>query len=53
MKAIAINGNPRKNWNTDLLLQQTLKGASDAGAQTELIQLTDLTFSGCRKGVTK
>ena len=48
MKAIAINGSPRKNWNTDLLLQQALKGAADAGAETELIQLSDLTFSGCR-----
>ena len=48
MKAIAINGSPRKNWNTDMLLQQALKGAEDAGAQTELIQLSDLSFSGCR-----
>lgn len=48
MKAIAINGSPRKGWNTDLLLQQALKGASDAGAETELIELSDLTFSGCR-----
>ena len=48
MKAIAINGSPRKGWNTDLLLQEALKGASDAGAKTELIQLSNLTFSGCR-----
>ena len=48
MKAIAINGSPRKGWNTDLILQEALKGASDAGAETELIQLSDLTFSGCR-----
>ena len=48
MKAIAINGSPRKGWNTDMLLQQALKGAADAGAETELIQLSDLTFSGCR-----
>ena len=48
MKAIAINGSPRKGWNTDLLLQQALRGAADAGAQTELIQLSDLQFSGCR-----
>ena len=48
MKAIAINGSPRKGWNTDLLLQQALKGAADAGAETELIQLSDLSFSGCR-----
>lgn len=48
MKAIAINGSPRKGWNTDLLLQKALEGASAAGAETELIQLSDLTFSGCR-----
>ena len=48
MKAIAINGSPRKGWNTDMLLQQALKGAADAGAETELIQLSDLTYSGCR-----
>ena len=48
MKAIAINGSPRKGWNTDMLLQQALKGAADAGAETEIIQLSDLTFSGCR-----
>ena len=48
MKAIAINGSPRKNWNTDMLLHQALKGAEDAGAETEMIQLSDLTFSGCR-----
>ena len=48
MNAIAINGSPRKGWNTDMLLQQALKGASDAGAETELIQLSELTFSGCR-----
>ena len=48
MKAIAINGSPRKSWNTDMLLQQALKGAADAGAETEMIQLSELTFSGCR-----
>ena len=49
MKAIAINGSPRKGWNTDMLLQQASKGAADAGAETELIQLSDLSFSGCRR----
>ena len=48
MKAIAVNGSPRKGWNTDLLLQKALEGAAAAGAETELIQLSDLTFSGCR-----
>ncbi len=47
MKAIAINGSPRKNWNTALLLQQALKGAESAGAETELIHLYDLEYRGC------
>lgn len=48
MKATAINGSTRKGCNTDILFQQVSKSASDAGAQTELIQLSDFTFSGCR-----
>ena len=48
MKAIAINGSPRKDWNTDLILQEALKGAADAGAEVEMIHLYDLNFTGCR-----
>lgn len=48
MKAIAINGSPRKGWNTDLILQEALKGAADAGAEVEMIHLYDLSFTGCR-----
>ncbi|GAB7080150.1 flavodoxin family protein [Megalodesulfovibrio paquesii] len=47
MKAIAINGSPRKTWNTATLLQHALDGAREAGAQTELIHLYDLQYSGC------
>jgi len=48
MKAIGINGSPRKGWNTDLILQEALKGAADAGAEVELIHLYDLNYTGCR-----
>ena len=48
MKVILLNGSPRKNWNTDLLLQEAARGAQSAGAETELIQLYDLNFKGCR-----
>ncbi|HCC35623.1 MAG TPA: flavodoxin [Ruminococcaceae bacterium] len=58
MKVIAVNGSPRKNWNTHILLEKCLEGASVAGAETELINLYDIGFSGCtscfackRKGV--
>lgn len=49
MKTIyAINGSPRKNGNTAQLLQMALDGAAQAGAETKLIQLGELNFSGCR-----
>jgi multimeric flavodoxin WrbA len=47
MKVIAINGSPRKNWNTHILLSKALEGAQAVGAQTELINLYDLDYKGC------
>lgn len=47
MNVIAINGSPRKNWNTATLLKKALEGANSCGAQTELINLYDLDFKGC------
>jgi multimeric flavodoxin WrbA len=47
MKIIAVNGSPRKNWNTHLLLNKALEGAQSTGAQTELIHLYDLDYKGC------
>jgi len=45
---MAFNGSPRKtNWNTVTLLKHTLEGAASAGAETELVQLYSLKFSGC------
>ena len=48
MKMIAINGSPRKNWNTATLLKKALEGAASEGAETELINLYDLDFKGCK-----
>ncbi len=47
MKVIAVNGSPRKTWNTATLLKKTLKGAASRGAETELVHLYDLKFQGC------
>lgn len=47
MKAIAINGSPRKDWNTATLLKKSLEGAASVGAETKLIHLYDLSFKGC------
>ena len=43
----AINGSPRKGWNTEKLLRSALEGAAQNGAETELIRLYDLNFKGC------
>lgn len=48
MRAIAINGSPRKGWNTETLLKEALKGAESAGAETKLVQLYDLNYTGCK-----
>lgn len=47
MKIIAINGSPRKNWNTAILLNKALEGAVSEGAETELVHLYDLNYKGC------
>ena len=47
MKVIAINGSPRKNWNTAIMLQSALEGAKSGGAETELINLYDYEYKGC------
>src|SRR3974390_1563375 len=47
MKVIAINGSPRKNWNTATLLTKALEGAVSLGAETELVHLYDLDYKGC------
>ncbi len=47
MNVIAINGSPRKTWNTATLLHKALDGAKSVGADTELIDLYDLNFKGC------
>ena len=59
MKVIALNGSPRKNWNTFTLLDEALKGARSKGAVVEMVNLYDLTYRGCvscfackRKGAT-
>ncbi len=48
MKVILLNGSPRKNWNTDMLLKEAQRGAESAGAETEYIDLYDLSYTGCR-----
>jgi multimeric flavodoxin WrbA len=52
MKIYAINGSPRKNKNTATLLQKALDGvkesAKDKEVETEIINLYDLNYTGCK-----
>lgn len=48
MKVIILNGSPRKNWNTALMLKEAKRGAESVGAETEYIDLYDLSYTGCR-----
>lgn len=49
MEIIAINGSPRKKWNTATILQNALDGAAEAAPDvlTEMINLYDLKYTGC------
>lgn len=49
MKALFINGSPRKNGNTAKLLKRAMEGASEAGAEVEFVNLYDrnLNYKGC------
>ena len=47
MKVIAVNGSPRRGWNTATMLGSALEGAASRGADTELVHLYDLDFRGC------
>lgn len=47
MKALFLNGSPRKDWTTVQMLERAMQGAEKAGAETELIHLYDDAFKGC------
>ena len=47
MKILCIVGSPRKNGNTDTILESVLDGARAYGAEVEKIYLSDLRFKGC------
>lgn len=47
MKALFVNGSPRKNWNTVKLLEKAMEGAQGAGAECELVHIYNKPFKGC------
>lgn len=49
MKVLGIMGSPRKRGNTDLLLDEALRGARSGGAEVEKIVVDDLNIAPCRE----
>ena len=47
-KVIILNGSPRKNWNTYKMCESFANGVKESGADSEIINLYDVDFKGCR-----
>ena len=47
-KVIILNGSPRKNGNTAKMCESFANGVKDTGIETEIINLYDIDFKGCR-----
>ena len=47
MKALAINGSPRKGGNTEILLRKVLEPLAAAGHKTEYVQVGGTRIRGC------
>ena len=47
MKVIGIVGSPRKNGNTEFLVNHTLKAIAEEGLETEIIPLAGLEIKPC------
>lgn len=48
IKAMFVNGSPRKNWNTAKMLESAMQGATEAGAECDMVHLYDINFHGCK-----
>jgi multimeric flavodoxin WrbA len=48
MKAVAINGSPRRGGNTEILLKKVLAPLAAAGWETDFVQLGGTEIRGCK-----
>jgi len=49
MKVLGIFGSPRRGGNTELLLEEALRGAEKEGAKAERLYLGDITITPCKE----
>ena len=48
MKIVGFVGSPREGGNTEILVKEVLKGASESGAITEIVNLNKLDIKPCQ-----
>jgi multimeric flavodoxin WrbA len=48
IRVLGISGSPHRHGNTETLLDQFLNGTRHAGAETEKVVLSTLTYTSCR-----
>lgn len=48
MRVLGVVGSPRKGGNTDILVDEVLRGARDAGTDAEKVFLNDLEIKPCQ-----
>lgn len=49
MKVLVINGSPRAKGNSDILCDEFIRGAEEAGHQVEKISLREKIFSRVKR----
>jgi multimeric flavodoxin WrbA len=47
MKVVAFNGSPRKNGNTEILINEVFKILEEKGVKTELVRIGGKKVNGC------
>ncbi len=48
MKVVGFVGSPRKRGNTTAIVNEVLRGASEAGAETKIFNINELGIRGCQ-----
>jgi len=49
MKVLGILGSPRRGGNTDILLEEALRGADEGGAEVDRIYVTEYSITPCKE----
>ncbi len=49
MEVLGLFGSPRRQGNTELLLEEALKGAAMEGAEVDRLYLSDFTITPCKE----